>query len=90
MYFNKDTDFDSSVHSDFPQEDYSWFMDLLCTEIFEQLVDNEIITFLINENKRHALFKNCLDPKISMDEMKCFIGILLLTGYNSFPTRQNY
>lgn len=58
--------------------------------MFELFFDNEIINYLVDESQRYAQFINQPDPKISLDEMRCFLGVLLLTGYNELPSKRMY
>ncbi|KAG5863296.1 hypothetical protein JTB14_020643 [Gonioctena quinquepunctata] len=59
-------------------------------EIFEQFIDTEIIEYFVNESRRYALFLNRPDPKISGDEIRCFIAILIVSGYNNLPSKRDY
>lgn len=45
---------------------------------------------MVEETRRYALFKNSPDPNITADEMRCFIAILLISGYNTVPDRKHY
>lgn len=53
-------------------------------------IDNEIIQLLLAESRKYALFCSESDPKISIEEMKCVIAILIVTGYNELPGRDFY
>uniref|UniRef100_A0A6P7FVU9 PiggyBac transposable element-derived protein 2-like n=1 Tax=Diabrotica virgifera virgifera TaxID=50390 RepID=A0A6P7FVU9_DIAVI len=63
-----------------------------CTpfEIFEKNFDNELIELLVTESTRYAHFKNLADPQITINNMKCFIIILIITGYNELPGKKYY
>lgn len=74
----------------FPDPDYSQYKDLNEVEIFEQLFDSEILKLLCDESKNYALFKNEADPRISEDDIKCFLGILILSGYDVKPGKRYY
>lgn len=56
-------------------------------EIFEQFFDLEVIEMLVEQTNRYAATHNKLGD-VSENEMKCFIGILLLSGYNPLPRRR--
>lgn len=45
---------------------------------------------LEEETKKYALFLNCPDPKITKAEIKWFIAILILSGYNVLPGKRFY
>lgn len=74
----------------FPEGDYSQFENKTVIDLFEMFIDTEIIEFLVQEASKYALFKNYLDPKVSQEEMKCFIAILILSGYNDLPSKRMY
>ncbi|XP_045477491.1 piggyBac transposable element-derived protein 3-like [Harmonia axyridis] len=74
----------------FPQPDYTNFIGKSPTDLFELFFDDDIVRMLVEESNKYALFLNHPDPKIESDEMKCFIGILILTGYNSLPGKCFY
>ena len=74
----------------FVSGDYSKYRNQSCVELFEMYLDNETIDYLIKETTRYALFKNCADPAITKNELKCFLGILILSGYNQVPSKRHY
>jgi len=51
-------------------------------EIFELFFDDKLISYLVEQSKLYVLFKNVNDFDVTNDEIKCFIGILILSGYN--------
>lgn len=59
-------------------------------ELFCQFFDNDIFTYILNETKKYAAYKNCPDPNISMSELKCFFGIMILSGYHALTSRRYY
>ncbi|KAG5899499.1 hypothetical protein JTB14_015209 [Gonioctena quinquepunctata] len=75
---------------DFPEPDFKQYMDLSPVQLFELFFDHEMIFFLIEESSRYALFKNLPDPNISKGEMKCFIAILIVSGYVVLPGKKSY
>lgn len=74
----------------FPESSYLSLRNMSPLDIFEQFWDESVIEFLIKEATNYALFKNCADPKITRDEMKSFLGILIVSGYNPRPSRRHY
>lgn len=83
-------DFDTKGSSTFLSPDYSKYADMSALDIFEQFIDDSFIEYLVTETSRYALFKNCADPKITADEIRCFIAILYVSGYNSLPSKRHY
>jgi len=59
-------------------------------ELFELFFTDEIINLLVDETRNYTLFKNCFDQNITCDDIRCFIGILLLSGYNQVPSKRHY
>jgi len=59
-------------------------------EIFETFIDTEIIEHLVVETRRYALFLNCPDPNITAEEIRCFIAVLYVSGYNNLPSKRHY
>jgi hypothetical protein len=72
----------------FPNFYYSKYENLTNVETFEKFRDDNIILFLVEESTKYALFLNELNPKISVDEMRCAIAIL--SGYNELPGQDFY
>jgi hypothetical protein len=68
----KSADFDIERPSQFHTPDYSKYQHLSVIEIFEKLIDDEIIMYLVEETKNYALFLNFSDPNITGDEIRCF------------------
>lgn len=78
-------------HSEvFPDPVYSQYTDMSAVELFELFICEETIKYLIEETRKYALFRNCGDPNVSVNEMKCFIGTLILSGYNELPGKRYY
>jgi DNA excision repair protein ERCC-6 len=74
----------------FPETDYSSFRGLSAVQVFESLFTEDIYQLMVDECSRYALFLNCADPSVSIEEMKMFVGILLLSGYNVLPGKRFY
>ncbi|XP_030751609.1 piggyBac transposable element-derived protein 2-like [Sitophilus oryzae] len=72
----------------FPDGNHLQYQNLSPVELFEMFIDDEVLSMLIEETFRYALFKNCPDPRVTTEEMKCYIGILILTGYNDLPGKR--
>lgn len=58
-------------------------------ELFTLFVDEAVISMITQYTNLYASQHNC-QADISADEIRCFIGILLLSGYNIFPRRGMY
>ncbi|KAG5881646.1 hypothetical protein JTB14_036755 [Gonioctena quinquepunctata] len=74
----------------FPNPNYNLFRTSTPFELFELFFIEEILNFLILESSKYALFKNMPDPKISLKEIKCFLIVLILSGYNELPGKKYF
>lgn len=74
----------------FPEQNYSNYRNMNAIELLELFLDDEVINFLVDESNKYALFINSPDPHITLDEMRCFLGILVNSGYNSVPSRRSF
>ncbi|KAJ8911109.1 hypothetical protein NQ315_003371 [Exocentrus adspersus] len=77
-------------NQNFPAPNYSQYQNMSPVQLFELFIDDDILSLLIRETSTYALFKNCPDPRVSLEEMKCYLGILILTGYNDLPGQRFY
>lgn len=74
----------------FPECDYSAFRGKSPTEMFELFIDDSVVKLLVQESTKYAAFLNCPNPKITDDEMRAFLAILILSGYNPVPSKILY
>ena len=74
----------------FPEADFTAVRSLSPVELFELMFTDEIWNMMITECTRYALFINCADPKVTIEEMKVFISILIVSGYNVLPGKRFY
>lgn len=74
----------------FQEPNYSSYLGLSPTKLFELFIENEVISLLIDESTKYAFYKGFPHPNLLEDEIKCFIGILILSGYNVLPGRRFY
>lgn len=59
-------------------------------DLFELFIDDDIIDMFVLQSNRYAMWKNCSNPNITADEMRCFIAILILSGYTPSANRRLY
>ncbi len=67
---------------------YAKYANLSPTDLFEIFFTNEIWQHIQQETTKYALFLNCPNPQIAISELKCFFGILILSGYNRLPGKK--
>ncbi|RVE42918.1 hypothetical protein evm_012446 [Chilo suppressalis] len=66
------------------------YTDMSCTDMFQLFFDDKLCEFLIKQSTCYALFLNCPDPRFCTAELRCFIAILILSGYNKLPSKRSY
>ncbi|XP_046393650.1 piggyBac transposable element-derived protein 3-like [Ischnura elegans] len=74
----------------FPDANYCDIGEKSPSEIFELFFDDELINFLILQSKDYAALQNFRNLNITAAEMKVFLGILILSGYNNVPSKRDY
>lgn len=79
-----------NVEMNFGVPDYSKFSTFSPVQMFELFWDDDIFEYLLLETTKYALFKNSPDPKFSIEELKCGIAVLILSGYNERPGKRFY
>lgn len=58
--------------------------------IFEKLFDQEVLEMLVDYSKLYASQKNNHTFTITVEELKTFLGILILSGYHTIPRERLY
>src|SRR5699024_7033485 len=57
---------------------------------FELVFTPQVYEHLLIETGNYASFLGEPDPQVTLSELKCFLGILIVSGYNSIPQRRGY
>uniref|UniRef100_A0A2K5Q526 PiggyBac transposable element derived 2 n=1 Tax=Cebus imitator TaxID=2715852 RepID=A0A2K5Q526_CEBIM len=81
-------DFGSWMASDPHIEDLK-SQELSPVGLFELFFDEGTINFIVNETNRYAWQKN-VNLSLTTQELKCVLGILILSGYISYPRRRMF
>lgn len=87
--WTKNQDLDKS-DTLFPEKNCSTYRNMNAVNLFELFFDDEIINFLVEESNKYALFINCANPQITCTEMRCFVAILINSGYSTVPSRRMF
>ena len=74
----------------FPKENYDMYKDMTYNELFELFFTDELLQLISQQTTNYALFRNCPDPQVSIEDLKVFIGSLLVSGYNELPSKRSY
>ena len=80
----------SKTESIFPESNHAMFRGKKPYQIFEKFFDDELLSLITLEIQKYALYKNDPDPKVSVKELRVFLGILMLSGYVHTPSQRNY
>ncbi|KAF2888750.1 hypothetical protein ILUMI_17423 [Ignelater luminosus] len=74
----------------FPKDCLDKYKNMIPVEIFELFIDEEVVTVFVTETKKYALSKNKSNMNVHSEEIKAFLGILILSGYNALPGKKCY
>jgi hypothetical protein len=72
----------------FSEHETNNFGDQTAVDLFECMIDSDIIDMFLRESNRNALSKNCRSLNITSDEFRCFFAILILATEKTIR-RQN-
>ncbi|KAJ8964624.1 hypothetical protein NQ314_004730 [Rhamnusium bicolor] len=90
IVWDEDGDLEASKSQKFPEQTFDQFLEKSCVQIFEMFIDDNIIKLLVKETQKYSLFKNCPDPQVTADEIRVFIAILILSGYDPKPSKRHF
>lgn len=74
----------------FPMPNYTDCNDISPHEQFEKFFDDELLNMIITQSKEYALHRGKPDPKITVDELRVYIGILIVSGYSVQSRFESY
>lgn len=87
-----DGDLVDSIKKDgiFPEDYADKYKNMTPVQIFEIFIDEEVISLFLTETKKYALSKNESNMNVTAEEIKAFLGVLILSGYNVLPGKKSY
>ena len=74
----------------FPESDHSKYRNMTPLDLFELFFDQELLEMILKESTRYCLSKNWPNLNLSIEELKSFIGILLVSGYSPQSNKYDY
>lgn len=74
----------------YPEGNFSAFRGKSAVDMLDYFLGESVVNLLVDQSQKYAAFLNCQDPKISHKEMRVFIAILILSGYNTVPSKRHY
>ena len=66
----------------FPPANYKDCSGITPHQQFEMFFDNGLLQHICDESEKYAVFLGKPNPNVTVEELKVFISILLVTGYN--------
>ena len=66
----------------FPPANYTDCSGITPHQQFEMFFDNGLLQHICDESEKYAVFLGKPNPNVTVEELKVFISILLVTGYN--------
>lgn len=74
----------------FPESDYKKYRDFTPVMLFELFFDDDLIDYIVEQSRLYCLSNNWTDAKITSKELRVFIAILIVSGYNILPSKALY
>lgn len=59
-------------------------------ELFERFFDNDVMQMICDESNNYGVLSCGKNPHITIDELKVFIGVMIVSGYNNVSYKQSY
>ncbi len=74
----------------FPEPDYSSYRDLSPVDFFELFFDDDVLELMVEQSIVYAIFKGEHNYIVTKEEMKVFLGILIVSGFVPVPSRRMF
>ena len=74
----------------FPESSCSKYKDFSCVELFELFIGDDILKVAQTEMTKYCFKKNWSDIKVTLQELKVFLGTRIVSGYNNLPQKPLY
>ena len=74
----------------FPEGDYSRYNQMSEIELFELFFSDELLDYCKKQMTKYCTKKNWSDISVTIEELKVFLGILIVSGYHPMPRRRMY
>jgi hypothetical protein len=69
-----------AIPSAFPFSNFQNYASKSPVELFELMITDDIIDMIVSQTNNYAMYKDNINPQITNNEIRCFLGILFLTG----------
>ena len=74
----------------FSEADYNQYEMLSDIKLFELFFDDELIDLIVEQSTLYCLKNNWPNLNVSKEEIKVFLGILIVLGYNPLGSKRYY
>lgn len=74
----------------FPSPNYTDCVGNTAVDQFEKFFDNDLLALIVKESSKYADYLTKPDPKITIEELKVYIGILVISGYSVQSRVESY
>ncbi|XP_037046510.1 piggyBac transposable element-derived protein 2-like [Bradysia coprophila] len=74
----------------FPEANYTDCTGKTAVEQFEKFFDEQLLSLIVKESSKYAEYLDKPDPKITIEELKVYIGILVVSGYSVQSRLESY
>ena len=72
----------------FPKADYNQYEMLSDIELFEPFFDDELIDLIMEQSTLYCLKNNWPNLNVSKEQIKVFLGILIVSGLNPLGSKK--
>ena len=74
----------------FPEPNYHRYNELSEVQLFELFFDEKLIDMIVEQSTVYRFSKNWANLNVSREEIKAFLGILNVSGYNPLDSKKVY
>ena len=75
----------------FPDSDYKQFRNMKPRELFGHFMDEDFLQIVADRSNEYGIAKDpTRNPNIDVEDLNIFIGVLLISGYNSVKNYEFY
>jgi hypothetical protein len=72
----------ANIEVNFLEPNFEKFNNLSPSQIFEMFITNDILSEIVDQTNHYALYKYNESLNLTINEIKCILGIMFLSGYN--------
>lgn len=73
----------------FPMASYQDYA-VPANELFERVFDDDFCQMIVDRSNEHGVLKSAQNPQITLNELRVFMGISIISGYNVISDCEDY